>query len=90
MLAPVVGFGMPSREIKRRPQCSAVSWRRREQAAGNTTDVRFGDNAPHTIQILDSNLPPDSTHFWRVETRLGGAFGYLYWGISHGIRTTAA
>ena len=42
---------------------------------------------PHALQILDSNLPPDSIHFGYGDW---GAFGYLYWGISHGNRTSAA
>jgi hypothetical protein len=42
---------------------------------------------PHALQFLDSNLPPDSIYFGRYGL---GARPAIYWGISHGNRTSAA
>jgi hypothetical protein len=78
--------GLPKRKL--RYPFSAQSRRNFPASSGvaRSTDGRHSGvpGLPHALQFLDSNLPPDSIHFG-----LGGAFGYLYWGISHGNRTSA-
>ena len=49
-------------------------------------DHKAAPLAPDAPQVLDSNLPPDSISFGWGDW---GAFGYLYWSISHEHRTPA-